>query len=425
MFFRFGVQNHRSFRDPVELSFVSTSQQDPPTTRFPAPGVPHGVLPVLGVFGANASGKSGLLDAFGRLSDSVAHSFAHLRPDEPMPWLPWRLLDGPDAPPTTLDVDFVLDGIRHHYGFSHRSSGIDAEWLYAWPSGRRRLVFERSGTDWDFGTELAGRKTQIRDATRDNALFLSTAAQLNHPRLGPVAAKLANVRVSGNVHPVGPPILGPDSPLLRPDRKELVQRLLQAADLGVWDFRVRELEPGARVPDEIRSRFSPEVLAELERTHREPNVELVLSHGASEAEAWTLEPELESSGTNALVARLHEILSTLDSGGLLVADELHTSLHPDLCAELVSLFVDAASNPHGAQLLFTSHDRTLLRSLRRDEVVLVEKTPQGVSSLRTASDFRGLRGRDDLVRAHEEGRIGGVPAVGDLSRVVERFASRE
>jgi hypothetical protein len=203
-----------------------------------------------------------------------------------------------------------------------------------------------------------------------------------------------------------------------------VKRLLQAADLGVRDFRIRELEPGVHVPEELRSRVSPDALAELERARREPNVELVLSHGASEADAWALEPEFESSGTNALVSRLHEILSVLDDGGLLVADELHTSLHPDLCAELVSLFVDPASNPHGAQLLFGSHDRTLLRSLRRDEVILVEKTPEGVSSLRTASDFRGLRSRDDLVRAHEEGRIGGVPAVGDLSRVVERFASR-
>lgn len=106
----------------------------------------------------------------------------------------------------------------------------------------------------------------------------------------------------------------------------------------------------------------------------------------------------------------------LHAGGLLVIDELETSLHPDLCARLVDLFTREESNPKGAQLLFTTHVRDILGRLRRDEVVLVDKGEDGRSYLSAASDFRGIRKRDDLRVLHRRGQLGGVP---DVSRFLQ------
>jgi predicted ATPase len=97
----------------------------------------------------------------------------------------------------------------------------------------------------------------------------------------------------------------------------------------------------------------------------------------------------------------------------LIVDEIDTSLHPDLCAAIVNLFTDPRTNPNGAQLLFSTHERDLLNHLRRDEVVLVDKGRDGASRLSVASDF-DVRGRQELRRVHAEGRLGGVPVLADL-----------
>lgn len=169
--------------------------------------------------------------------------------------------------------------------------------------------------------------------------------------------------------------------------------------------------------EELRKTLGPEAFEKINAA--EPLVEVWLTHGPSES--WELPPDLESRGTNVLLARLHDLLHVLRDGGLLILDELDTSLHPDLCAALVALFTSASTNPMGAQLLFTTHDRSLLAGLRRDEVVLIDKDAAGESTVRTASDFRGLRGRDDLRREHEQVRIGGVPVLGDFAREFERL----
>ena len=152
-----------------------------------------------------------------------------------------------------------------------------------------------------------------------------------------------------------------------------------------------------------------------------PFVEVWLRHGASDQELWDVPPDQESRGTSVLLVRLNDLFGVLSEGGLLMLDEIDTSLHPDLSAALVSLFTNKATNPKGAQLLFTTHDRSLLKSLRRDEVVLIDKSLEGVSTVKVASDFQGVRGRDDLRQLHEQGRLGGVPILGNLSGLFARL----
>lgn len=424
MILRFGVENYRCFRDRVELSFVSTARKDEPSYRLTSPGVRHGVLPVVGVWGANASGKSSLLWALRELQGLVARSFVALPPDQAIPSTPWMMATGADAPPTTLDIDVLVDGLRHHYGFSYRAAGVEQEWLYEWPGSRRRVLFHRDqtqGNPWYLGPGLGNRRglRQVVQATRANSLFLSAAAQHNHARLGAVAAAITSAIALPTDVPLvdlQAPLFAPGAALLKPEQRAVVLSLLGAADLGVVDMRHEE-HPGivhfrdgsVGVPAASTNRLRLPILA-----HR----------GPGDGVPWEVPPPLESLGTKMLLFRLNDILPRLLGGGLLLLDEIDSSLHPDLCAELIGLFTDPATNPNGAQLLFATHSRDLLQGLRTDEVVLVEKDREGVAGLHAASDFRGLRTRDDLRRAHADGRIGGVPLLGDLRGAIAEAVRR-
>lgn len=404
---RFGLENHTSFRDAAELSFVSTALADEPSWTMQARQAPHGVLPILGVWGANASGKSNLLGALKSLREHVRLAFGR-GPDELIPWQPFAMRRGPKHPSTRMDIDVVVDDVRYHYGLRLRDSGFVEEWLYAWPKNRRQVLFHRDHREqdpWYFGPHLGGQRQQIARSTRSNSLFLSAAARYNHEQLTPLYTALTQgIRAELEIEIDGHPVFRPGALVIEPWLKPAVLAFLAAADLGVVDLRSTEhlAYPGS-LPG------------------HEESFELRLRHGVGgDRTSWELEPQHESRGTQILLCRLEDFLTALRDGALLILDEIDTSLHSDLCVELLRLFSDPEINRHRAQLLFTTHDRGLLEALRRDQIVLVDKARDGASTLRCASDYAGLRARDDLRRAHELGRIGGIPAVGDLAGAVAR-----
>lgn len=213
----------------------------------------------------------------------------------------------------------------------------------------------------------------------------------------------------------GFPLFPQEHPILQEEFRPTLLRFLAAADLGVSDVIVEEYR-AAPPPAELKKLFTPEALAEMDSSSGELR-RVRLMRGGSDS--WSLPPEDESRGTQILLARLADLLPKLLRGGLMVVDELDTSLHPDLCVELVRLFTDPRANRQGAQLLFTTHDRDLLEVLRTDEVALVDKDSEGASTLRTASDYKQVRTRENLRQVHAEGRLRGVPVLGDLPEILE------
>ncbi|MBN2799192.1 MAG: ATP-binding protein [Deltaproteobacteria bacterium] len=424
---RFVVENHGSIRDELEVSFVSTAHRDTPDYRIPSSlkEVSHGVLPVLGVFGANASGKSSVLRALWSLHELVTRSFLGFQPTSPIPVSPWF---GRQEVPTRYELDFLLDGLRYQYGVAFTAAEIREEWLDVWPKGQPRNLFTREGQEVRFGSSVRGAKQAIVDAMRTNASLLSVAAQFNLEAVLPVFRGMASGlrMVMATHHPGQHFLFRANSALLRDEHRALVNQLLRAADVGVTGMRVvrqptvtfsftfggdgQVTDKGAETRGDERRE---EDLFALWLTHE-------LEDGEQE-----LMPQHESDGTHALLERLDAVLAVLATGGLLLYDELDTSLHPDLCAQIVGLFTDPRSNPHGAQLLFTTHDRDLLLGLRRDEVLITDKGRDGVTRLHSAADFKDLKKRDNLRRVHAEGRIGGVPVLGDMAAIVEGLSDGE
>lgn len=425
MLLQFSLKNHRSFRDSVELSFVSTPRKDEPSFRMPCEHTEHGVLPVVGLWGANASGKSNLVHALHFFRGAVQHSHARWEPTRPVRWWPWSLAkDGADATPTEMEVDLVLGGVRFAYGFSIFRGEFTKEHLFRWEGARRQTLFLRDGakseSPWHFGPSLKGQRARIAEATRSNSLFLSAAAQENHPLLTEVYdAIVRGIHFESPYDLRGFPLFDSGSYLLDESFRSTLLDLLRAADVGISGIRVEKLDPTPAMDAALKV-IRPEFVEEVRKTMPSEDARFLLFvHG----DGWELPPEDESRGTQILLARLSDIVGILRRGGLLVLDEIDSSLHPDLCVALVKLFTEEFSNPRGAQLLFTTHDRDLLTSLRTDEVVLVDKDRNGVSRLAAASDYRGVRTREDLRRVHEQGRIRGVPVLGDFAQALDQRGS--
>lgn len=415
----FRTQNHRSLRDEQVLSFVAAGEDHPGLIR--ASGLNERLLPAAAIYGANASGKSNVLSALSFMIKAVAESHRIWDPAGGIR-RQRHLLVFEGGKRSLFVVQIVLAGARYEYGFSVTDDDVVEEWLYAWPSGRKQEWYSRDEQSFTFGRNLAGENKAIEALTRPNSLFLSAAAQNNHPQLTPIYQWFHDrVRILDLFGPTTPDRrLGRASswwaqfteknltlPNVLPDldrRRTQVRSLLASSDLGIENFMVEEDRSVDRGPRD----------AEL----RGPRLTFAHENKSNLGRAW-FDFEEESTGTQVLVSLLPHLLDIMEAGGLLAIDEMN-SLHPMLALAIVQLFQDPAQNPRGAQLLFTTHETTLLGNLlsdppplRREQVWLTEKDREGATHLYPLSDF-SPRPTENLQRGYLQGRYGAVPIVGSL-----------
>lgn len=403
MLLRFAATNHLSIRDRQELSLVSSSLSDRKDGLIACASSPSGtVLPAVLVYGANASGKSNLVDAVRAMRETVLFSHTRAGPNDGIPARQhFRLDSTSDATPSIFEIDFVLNGVRHHYGFEATGRAFVGEWLVDYPSGRARMLFEREGSDFRFGRALKGRNRLIADLTRGNSLFLSAAAQQDHEQLSPVFAYFARIEGVG-----GWSISGrfASELLAEVELDPRVLEFLARAETGVVDFRQRVIEL-SEADRELMGKLSqlgvqtpPESMPLIELAHRGPQGDVYL------------ELERESAGTRRLLVVLSQLFDALDAGMPLVVDELDVSLHTQASLALVELFCSPHTNPNGAQLIATVHDTNLLDApiLRRDQIWFAEKCPEGATVIYPLTDIRTRKG-DNLERGYLQERYGATP----------------
>jgi hypothetical protein len=401
MLLRFRVSNFASLRDEQELSLVALDEH-PDLATAPVPREDLRTLPVVGIFGANASGKSNVIKALEFARDAVRYSHQRWLPDDPIPRWPFRLDDDSVDRPSEFIFDLVIGEVRYTYGFAVDDEVIQREWLYAFPKGRRQVYFERDRGSLRFGNNLTGHRERIADAVRPNSLFLSAAAANNHAQLGAVYQWFGpNNTVSAYEDSAAWSVRGPI------DDRTLA--LVQFADLGIV---------GARsIPLTLEQR---EYFRGLLRDSRSiPASRQELLHRARTRRGNVALPaQWESTGTETWLDLLGCVLPRLDAGGLLTVDDLGSGLHPLLVAQLIRVFHDPATNPRCAQLLFNSHDTGLLGrhqgvQLARDQVWLTEKDEYGATRLFPLTEFRVRDKRDDVEGRYLKGRYGAVPFFDD------------
>lgn len=418
MFIDFTLANYRSIKDPVTLSAVEV-RRGPGTTRQGlgaqrvktdddiAPAHKNevhdlAVLPVLGIFGANASGKSNVIRALhdlvclARWGTSLAN----------MDIRPFSLDPITRCQPTRFEVRACVDDMVYTYQLEADDERVHRERLDVLPPHARtpRLLFERTWlgqgeeSHWVNGRMFAGPHKQLQRSLKPAQLYMSIlATHVNVDIAQPFVNWLTSIWLGLT--------LGEEADDLdfairtahnHEDAKDQILAFVRNFDTGITDFSIEKQDQD-------------------DRGRSQPKLEVIVYHETPEGPvSWPL--DYESTGTQRLFGLAPKILFCLQLGGAMLVDELGSNIHPLITRRLVELFQSPVTNPCRSQLIFTSHDNTLQRNqlLRRDQVWFTKKNSDGSTDLYPLADYRP---RNDLAidRAYLDGRFGAIPILEEVS----------
>jgi uncharacterized protein len=430
MLIEFRVANHRSLRDEQVLSMEAGRVGDEKDQRpRKISGYSEPLLTVAGLYGANASGKSNVLSAFAFMCEAIemSHRFwspnkSETKTEEPLVPRDSFAWSEKKKEPSLYEAVFLLNDVKYQYGFLVNDDCFLEEWLYAWPNGKEQKWYERDKQLFRFGDNLKGENKIIESITRTNALFLSAGAQHHHPQLEPIyslfqSSEIINLppsnRYFGYLYGshwlstenaisqlLDANFVGTSGTGMSPGyttKFDNFRDFLKKADDSIVDFRETKEKIGGKTPSYQRFYFK---------------------HKNDSADEW-LPLEEESQGTQTIFNMALPIINVLESGGILVVDELERSLHPSLARQIVLQFNDPKTNRKNAQIIFTTHDTNLLGrtvgdpALRRDQVWLTEKDKEGATVLYPLTDYKP-RKAENLERGYLQGRYGAIPYLGDF-----------
>jgi len=417
----FSVTNFKSIKSQQTFSMTKAKGDElEESNSFQSQGLNRiGLLRSAAIYGANAAGKSSFVEAMRTMARIVADSASEFQRGDELPVEPFKLDPETKDSATEFEVVFISAGIRYQYGFTATKERVIEEWLIAFPKGSPqhwygRLWDEKANEyQWKMGKFLLGKKQLWQESTRSNALFLSTAVQLNSQQLQPVYDWFNDTLRTTTVSGWGPGFTA--SLCGDPENKAKVLNLLKAADIDIQDISLkRKLFDEKDLPEDIPEEIKEKVIKNMKG--KEILDELYMIHKDSTGGLVKFDFDEESDGTQKLFSFAGPWLDTLKNGYVLFVDELHDNLHPRLVQFLVELFHSNETNPNNAQLVFTTHETTILNQevFRRDQVWFCEKRNDKATSVYSLTDFSPRKGRENLELSYLAGRYGAVPYVRKL-----------
>ena len=418
MLIEFSIKNFGSIKDEQIISFVASNyfkEAEEWAVESEAPSLKsETILKAVSIFGANASGKSTILDALAHLKLIVKIS-ARLMPEMTLPYKLSKLEAANRALSTTFKVIFSVGNVRYDYEFSYLPNRVTNEKLEKYETGRPQLMFHRYIDDEDkvqlkLTGKMAGlRKVQKFLESKPTSLVLSRAAQEGFdPLLPPYNWIAKQLRFSEpdeqDATSFGPILDGE----MGDDIRENLIKIVSHADLGIIGIKSKS-EPFLEKMNGIEQMLNQEALEQFKDM---PFKTAVFTHSSADGTV-DFEAGRESIGTLAFLGVVADVLVALRDGAVLSVDEIDRSLHPALAHELIAMFADAELNKKNAQLLFTSHTPQLMDQLRRDQIWLTTKWESGVTTLEPLTDY-SVRKNERKSVGYGLGRYGAVPYVDDL-----------
>jgi len=421
MLIEFNITNYRSIKENQKLSMVAAkdpSHQDANCMPSGIDAIPQIVRTAV-LYGPNASGKSNLISALAFMRSMVETSAVGIREGQALNISPFRFDSETTNQPSEFEVTFIDNGVRYQYGFALNATRVIKEWLLVYVERKAQRWFERNYDDkkgkdrWYFGSHLVGGKKQHQlwsDSTRGNALFLSAAVNLNSEQLRPIFNWFVNklIIVGSNSQPL--PFYTMERIKNELDKPQII-KFLQAADLGITDVQIK-MQKGQHVQLRLESG-----VAAIESKQEADIPSATLFHqGKGQNNFVGFDLNEESHGTQRIFAYAGPILDVLRDGKILVVDELDGSLHPKMIHFLVSIIQNAHLNKNNAQLIFTTHNTSLLDTefFRRDQIWFMEKDKEQASHLYPLTDF-SPRKSEALEKGYLIGRYGALPYFGEFN----------
>lgn len=388
MLLQFSVTNHRSIKEKAVISMKATADKSLKECLISPDGKKE-LVPVMAIYGANAAGKSNMIQALLLMRDMVCGEYAKPLKGAELPWEPFAFTDDQDERPTDFEIIYYYEGTKYAYGYSFNRDRIISEYLYHWPNGREALVFSRDNDKYEFRESIQEQLT-LAGRTSENRLYLTSSNEWNCPQTekaylwfqrylrGLTATGVSNNTTLDAIRKGG-------------DNKNRVLEEMMFANLGICDVV-------------------------LSGTKEKPTIATVhqLEKADGSKKQYSLLLGQESMGTQRFFSRIGSWIESLEAGAVLVVDEIESSMHPLLTRHLIEMFQDQTINDKHAQLIFTTHDTGLLdlKLLRRDQIWFAEKNEKTMETDIYALTEFSPRKEENIARGYLQGRYGAIPFVG-------------
>lgn len=428
MIIKFSVTNFKTFRNKAELSFIASNYDKTREDEniYPCDNFGFNLLKSAVIYGANASGKSKLIEAMTFMRNFVLSSSRESQKGESINIEPFLLNANSRKKPSEFEIIFIYKKQLFRYGFEVVKEKVISEWLYYRPNTKEIELFVRDGQQFDTHERKfsKGNKLVKEKMIRDNALMLSVAAQFNEDIAGSVIEWFKRFKIISALESKG--YKGYSLSCLENDsKKKKILEMLQKADLGISDVNLEPVSL-ANLPKKISGNIKDIVLKKIEADNAKLFA-LNTIHNVFDDQGNIVNQEVfdmdydESSGTNQFFALTGPIIDVIENGYVLVVDELDSKLHPNLVLKIIEIFNSTELNPKNAQLVFNTHDTNLLGAeiFRRDQIWFVEKDRFGSANLYSLSDFKEVRKEENFENNYIKGKYGAIPVISDFMKLHE------
>lgn len=441
MLLQFIVENFRCFAQETIFSMVANAELEQHHDHLIQLTPKIKLLRTSALYGANAHGKTKLIEAIGFAKQLIVHGVSGTKS---ISVEPFRLDKTLQTQPSRFEFIIYYQNIRYHYGFIINHQRVVEEWLFVTPKIKEMRYFERVTSETgkvtiEIGASLAGKNSKQRQflefvaqGTRPNQLFLTEALERNVEKLKPLYEWFEDVL---EVVPATPRYL----PLeIRANQEKsfitFLGDFLKQADTGIQEIKTVEEEfnyekhfPG--LPEQIRFEIENDisqgktVIMVIEGTSYtlcadesgEPVlIRLETQHQGHDGSVVSFDFAKESAGTQRLTHLLPILVDLLNSEKVYLIDELDRSLHALLPKLFLETYLKMVAPKHRSQLIFTTHDTHLLdfKLLRQDEIWFLEKNEHGASHLYSLMELK-INPELNLQKGYLQGRLGGIPFLGD------------
>lgn len=387
MLLQFSVTNHRSIKETAIISMKAAADKSMKEVLISPDGKKQ-IVPVMAIYGANAAGKSNVIHALLLMREMICGDYAKPLKGAELPQEPFAFTEG-KTEPTAFEIIYYYEGIKYAYGFSFDSTRIIKEYLYHWPNGREALVFSRNDGEYEFRESIQEQLT-LAGRTPENRLYLTSSNEWNCSQ-----TEKAYLWFQRNLHGViatdGSNKNTIDAIRKGGEEKKRILSEMVLADLGICNV-------------------------ELTGTKENPIVSTVhqLKDDEGNQRQYTLLLGQESVGTQRFFSRIGLWMNAINSGTVLVVDEIEASMHPLLTRHLIEMMQDQIINKNHAQLIFTTHDTGLLdlKLLRRDQIWFAEKDENSMQTDVYALTEFSPRKDENIAKGYMQGRYGAIPFIG-------------
>jgi AAA15 family ATPase/GTPase len=370
------------------------------------------------IYGANASGKSNVLKAFGFMKSMILNSRKVFQSTDTLAYEPFRLSTETEATSSTFEVVFLNKGIKYRYGFEADETIVYSEWLFADERGKESKLFFRGSEEHEFYVNPEKFKEGKGIKVLPNSLFLWKCDQGGGEISASVLEWFKKVNFLNGMLP-SDYMAYTLNQMSKIDFRTEIIKLVAVADLGIQDVLIEENEVTSAEIDKLPF---PKDIKERILAEESPFIRLGVKalHNKYDAndqiigiEKFDLASD-ESEGTKKYFCLSAPFIDTLKNGKILFVDELDASLHPMLTMALISLFNNPKINTTNAQLIFATHDTNLLNQklFHKSQIWFTEKDSEGATHLNSLVEYKNIRPSDNIEKHYIQGKYGAIPYIG-------------